>query len=126
MIAELYELYTLAELERDLALNSPQIDRILEAHREQPFDIVLVEQFITDFFFGIIHNINVPFIGFSTCALPPQYYNQINLPDMPSHVPFAFSSHSWVMSTYERTLNWLTVQLWKFFYKYIYTLSVVS
>lgn len=39
MHAELWELYNLAELERDLALNSPQIDRVLEIHREQPYDI---------------------------------------------------------------------------------------
>lgn len=78
---------------------------------------VLVEQFITEFFLGLIHKLNVPFIGFSTCALPPQYYDQINLPDMPSYVPFAFSDHSWDMNLYERTVNWLTVKSWKLLYK---------
>lgn len=124
MHAELLELYDLAELERDFALNSPQIDRILDVHHKQPFDIVLVEQFITEFYLGLIHKLNVPFIGFSTCALPPQYYDPINLPDLPSYVPFAFSAHSWIMNLYERTVNWLTVKSWKFLYKYFINLHI--
>lgn len=117
MHAELLELYYYAELERELALNSSAIDQILEAHREQPFDIVLMEQFITDFLMGLIYKLNVPFIGFSTCSLPSYYYNRINLPDFPSFVPFAFADHTWDMNFIERTVNWLTVKTWNLFFR---------
>lgn len=115
-----WELYKYAEFERDLALKSPHIDRILDAHQEQPFDIVLLEQFFIDFYLGIVHKMNVPFIGFSTCSLPQYYYDQISLPDVPSYVPFAFSEFSWDMNLYERTINWLTVKSFKQFFRYIY------
>lgn len=118
MTAELFELYNFAEMEREFALKSPAIDQILNAHREQPFDIILVEQFISDFYMGLIHKLNAPFIGFSTCSLPPYYYDQISLPAFPSYVPFAFSEFSWNMNLYERTVNWLSVKLWKFLFKY--------
>lgn len=118
MHAEMRELYNLAEIERDLALKSPRIDDILAMHREQPFDIVLTEQFISDFFLGLIHKLNVPFIGFSTCALPSYYYDQINLPDFPSFIPFGFSGFSWDMNFYDRTINWLIVKSTKLLYKY--------
>lgn len=113
----MYELYGVAEIERNCALKSPQIDRILEIHRNQPFDIVIVEQFITDFYLGLIHKLNVPFIGFSTCALPSYYYDHINLPDTPSHVPFGFSGFSWDMNLYERTINLLATKLEKWLYR---------
>lgn len=118
MYAEMWELYNLAEIERELALKSLQIDRILAIHREQPFDIVLAEQFIADFFLGLIYKLNIPFIGFSTCALPAYYYDQINLPDFPSYIPFAFSGFSWEMNFYERTINWIAVKSMKLLYKY--------
>lgn len=118
MHAELLEIYQYAEMERELALKSPAIDRILEGHHEQPFDIVLMEQFITDFYMGLIYKLNVPFIGFSTCSLPSYYYNQINLPDLPSIVPFAFSEFTWNMNLYERTVNWFTVKSWNLLFRY--------
>lgn len=117
MIREMNELYEVAEIERNFALKSPQIDRILDMHRQQPFDIVLVEQFITDFYLGLIHKLNVPFIGFSTCALPPYFYDHINLPDTPSHVPFAFSGFDWNMNLYERTINWIATKSVKLIYR---------
>lgn len=117
MHAELFGLYQFAEIERESVLKSPHIDSILAAHRQEPFDLVIVEQFITDVYMGLIHKLNVPFIGFSTCALPSYYYNYVNLPDTPSYVPFAFSSHSWDMNWYERTVNWFTTKSMKFVYK---------
>ncbi|XP_031623771.1 UDP-glucuronosyltransferase 2C1-like [Contarinia nasturtii] len=119
MHAEMKELYNLAEIERELALKSPRIDQILAMHRNQPFDIVLVEQFISDVFLGLIYKLNVPFIGFSTCALPSYYYDQINLPHFPAFIPFAFSGFSWDMNFYDRTINWLIVKSTKLIYKFI-------
>lgn len=116
--AEQLELYQYAEMERELALKSPVIDRILEAHQEQPFDIVLMEKFITDFFLGLVYKLDVPFIGFSTCSLPSYYYDRISLPEFPSYVPFAFSEFAGEMNLYERTINWLSSKSWKFFYRY--------
>lgn len=119
MHMEFIELYNLAEIEREAAFNSPHIDRILQQHHEEPFDIVLVELFLSDFMLGLIHKLNLPFIGFSTCALPQFYYDRIALPDFPSYVPFAFSEFSWRMNFYERTINWLTVKLQKALYRYL-------
>lgn len=118
MFREMIELYGIAEIERGFALKSSKIDQILEIHRKQPFDVVIVEQFISDFYLGLIHQLNgVPFIGFSTCALPSYFYDQINLPDIPSYVPFGFSGFSWEMDLYERTINWLTVKSMKLIYR---------
>lgn len=117
MHMELYELYNFAEMEREAALRSPYMDHILATHKEQPFDVVLVELFITDFMLGLIHQLNVPFIGFSTCALPSYYYDIINQPDIPSYIPFAFSGFSWDMNIYERTINWITTKSMKLLYR---------
>lgn len=116
---EFTELYNLAEIEREAALNSPHIDHILQQHKSNPFDLVLVELFLSDCMMGLIYKLNVPFIGFSTLALPSYYYDQIGLPDIPSSIPFAFSGFSWKMNFYERTINWLTVKLQKALYRYL-------
>lgn len=117
MQAEQLELYKYAEMERELALKSPAIDRILEAHHDQKFDIVLMEKFISDFYLGLVYKLNVPFIGFSTCSLPSYYYDEVDLPDLPSVVPFAFSEYTFEMNLYERTINWLVTKSWKLFYR---------
>lgn len=129
MHAELLELYEFAELERELVLKSSAIERILQAHQAEPFDIVLMEQFITDFFLGLVYKLNVPFIGFSTCSLPSYFYDRISLPDFPSYVPFAFSEFTWEMNLYERIVNWLTFKSYNLLYRllnHIHYLSYVS
>lgn len=117
MLVEFNELYGMAEEEREIALKSPHIDRILATHKEHPFNLVLVELFVTDFMLGLIHKMNVPFIGFVTCALPSYYYDIINLPDFPSYVPFGFSGFSWDMNFYERTINWIAGKSIKYLYR---------
>lgn len=120
-----HELYGIAEMERENALKSPQIDRILEAHREQPFDLVLYEQFITDFYLGLVYKLNVPFIGFSSCALPPYFYDVINQPDLPSFIPFVFGEFDWNMSLYQRIVNWFSVKAHKMLYRYLHLIHLI-
>lgn len=115
---EYRELYEFAELERTALLESPHIDRILAIHKAEPFDVVLVELFLADFIFGLVHQLNVPFIGFSTCALPPYYYDIVDQPDIPSYIPFAFSDHSWDMRPIVRAFNWLQTRTMKFLFRF--------
>lgn len=117
ILAEFYELYGLAEIECDVALNSPHIDQILNMHTKQPFDLVMTELFLSDCLLGLIHKLNAPFIGFSTCALPPYYYDQVSLPEFASYVPFAFGDLSYRMSWFDRIFNWFTVKSWKMLYR---------
>lgn len=114
---EYRELYEYADLERSAVLKSPHIDTILATHKVDPFDVVLVELFLADFMFGLIHQLGVPFIGFSTCALPPYYYDIVDQPDIPSYVPFAFSANSWDMGSLRRTINWVETKAMKYLFR---------
>lgn len=119
MHIEFLELYNLAEKERNAVLNSPHIDRILDEHDQNPFDVVLTELFLSDFALGLIFKLNVPFIGFSSCALPQFFYDRVSMPDVPAYIPFAFSGFSFKMNFSERIINWLTVKLQKFLFRFI-------
>lgn len=119
MHVEFLKLYNLAEKERNAVLNSPHIDRILNEHDRIPFDVVLTELFLSDFALGLIYKLNVPFIGFSSCALPQFFYDRVSMPDIPAYIPFAFSGFSFKMDFSERMMNWLTVNLQKFLFSII-------
>lgn len=101
------------------AINSPQLDQILEIHNQKSFDIVLVELFDTDCPLGIIHKLNVPHIGMSSCALFPWYYDRVNLPDVPSYNPSGFLDHANNMNVVQRAKNWLIFKTMKLLFRFI-------
>lgn len=105
MHIEFFELYNLAENERNTVLNSLHINRILDEHNQNLFDVVLTELFVSDFALGLIYKLNLPFIGFSSCALPQFFYDRVRMPDISAYIPFAFSGFSFKMDFSERIIN---------------------
>lgn len=100
-------------------LNSSLIDRILAEHDQNLFDFVLTELFLSDFALGLIYKLNVPFIGFSSGALPQFFYDRASILDMPTYISFAFSGFLFKMNFSERIINWLTVKLQKHLFSLI-------
>lgn len=116
---EFFELAGWADITCRDAINSPQLDEILELHKHRPFDVVLVEFFDTDCPLGIIHKLNVPHIGMSSCALFPWYYDRVNLPDIASYIPSGFLGHTHNMNVWQRAKNLLIVKTMKLLYRLI-------
>ena len=101
------------------ALNSPHVDKILQIHASQPFDLVVTEMFDTDCSLGIIHQLNVPYVGLSSCALFPWYYDRVNLPDIPSYIPSEFVGFPPDMGFFDRIMNWITTRTMKTLYRWV-------
>ncbi|XP_052892383.1 UDP-glucosyltransferase 2-like [Anopheles moucheti] len=116
---EFYELVVWGMESCKAALNSPAIDTILEAHRKDPFDLVIMEFFATDCMAGITWLMQVPLVGLSSCALMPWHYDRVGLPDTPSYIPSEFSTFSEEMYFWERVENWLVTRLVKNLYRIV-------
>lgn len=119
MYHEFYTLFELADVNCRDAYGSQHIDTILKMHRQQPFDIAMVEMFDTDCALGLVDVLNIPHIGLSSCAMFPWYYDRINLPDWPSYVPSGFLDHSHNMNWMERTKNWFIFKTMKMLFRII-------
>lgn len=102
-----------------VALNSPFIEEIFQMHKENPFDVVLVELFDTDCALGIVHLLNIPHIGVSSCAIIPWYLERSNIPDYPSYHPSAFLGYSHNMNLFQRLDNYVNVKLLKYLYRFV-------
>ncbi|XP_049281307.1 UDP-glucosyltransferase 2-like isoform X1 [Anopheles funestus] len=116
---EFYELVAWGMSSCEAALNSSAIDEILESHRKDPFDLVVMEFFATDCMAGINWLLQVPLVGLSSCALMPWHYDRVGLPDTPSYIPSEFSMFSEEMSFLERVENWLVTRLVKHLYRIV-------
>lgn len=72
------------ELTCQAALSSSIIDDILQTHKENPFDLVVTEIFDTECMLGVIHKMNVTYIGLTSCGLMPYHFDRVATPDTPS------------------------------------------
>lgn len=66
------------------ALSSSIIDDILQTHENNPFDLVVTEIFATECMLGVIHKMNVPYVGLTSCGLMPYHFDRVAMPDTPS------------------------------------------
>lgn len=114
---EYYELFDMGQACCRDAFKSPFIDQILELHAQEPFDIAVVEIFDTDCILGLVHKLNIPHVGISSCALFPWYFDRINTPELPSYVPSSMLGYHWDMNFFERSYNWFIMKLMKIFYR---------
>ncbi|XP_058453405.1 UDP-glucosyltransferase 2-like [Malaya genurostris] len=114
---EFYELARWGYETCTAALNSSAIDRIVEIHKSQPFDLIVTEFFSTDCMVGLSHVLRVPLVGLSSCALMPWHYDRVGLPDSPAYIPSEFSTFSERMSFWERFENWLVTRTVKLLYR---------
>lgn len=101
---------------RDI-FQSKQLDKVLELHAENPFDLVVTEFFDTDCMLGIIHVMNVPFVGISSCVLMPWHYDRVAVPDLPSYVASEFVGFSEQMTFPERFKSFVVTKAMKILYK---------
>lgn len=86
-------------------LNNGVMKKLLES--KEKYDLILMEMFVTDCYFGFIHHFKVPFVGLSSSGLLPwtsQFYAN---PLTPSYVPMIFLPHSDSMNFFERTENFI-------------------
>ncbi|XP_055637869.1 UDP-glycosyltransferase UGT5-like [Toxorhynchites rutilus septentrionalis] len=101
------------------ALDSPVIDRLLQLHANDPFDLLVTEFFATDCLLGLSHLMQIPFVGVSSCALMPWYYERVGLPDSPAYIPSEFSTFSERMSFWERFENWIVTRSVKLMFRVV-------
>lgn len=66
-------------------MNNRQVQELIasEAH----FDVVLVEQFVTDCGLAVAYKLNSPTLGITTHILMPWTYSRLGAPDNPGYVP---------------------------------------
>lgn len=83
------------------------VDKILERHTSQPYDLVIMEFFNTDCFMGVPYLLQVPVVGLSSCALMPWYYDRILLPDTPSFVQSEFIGFPEELNWQQRLVNFV-------------------
>lgn len=99
------------------ALNSTAIEKILKQGKEQPYDLIIVEQFNSDCMLGIAHMLKAPVIGLSSSNFMPWHYTKMGLPFEPSFEATLFS-HSSNLNTFKtRLTNWFTTAYMNYFYK---------
>lgn len=114
---EFFSLFYLGDIVCRDIYHSRQLDEVLRLHDVQPFDLVVTELFDTDCMLGVIHMMNVPYVGLSSCVLMPWLYDRVALPDLPSFVPSEFIGYSERMTFAQRFKSWLVTKSMKIMYK---------
>lgn len=101
-------------------LKSEALSNVLTIHKENPFDLVLIELFATDCPLGIASEMNLTTIGISPCALMPWHYTRFNLMDFPSFIPTENSPFATQMTFWERIVNFLTGKVMKILFRLLW------
>lgn len=114
---EFFSLFHLGDIVCRDIFQSKQLDKVLRLHAAQPFDLVVTELFDTDCLLGVIHVMNVPYVGLSSCVMMPWLYNRVAVPDLPSFVASEFVGFSEQMSFGERFKSWVITKSMKIMYK---------
>ncbi|XP_069681750.1 UDP-glycosyltransferase UGT5-like isoform X2 [Periplaneta americana] len=100
-IQDIMILREIGQLHCESILPLPQVQQL----RNQTFDLIITELFITDCFLGLVHGFNAPFIYFSSSVLLPWANERIGNPDSPSYIPNLFLPYSDRMNFVERLAN---------------------
>lgn len=116
---EMFELASWGNAACEGALGDSVIDRVLELHKTDPFDLVITEFFETDCMLGVIYKMQVPFIGLSSCALMPWHTDRIGTPGTPSHIASEFVGLTEEMSYYERFVSYTVTTSVKYLYRFL-------
>ncbi|GAB0100168.1 hypothetical protein DMENIID0001_161650 [Sergentomyia squamirostris] len=101
-------------------LASEALSTVLSLHRNTPFDLVLIEFFVTNCALGIAHEMNVTTaIGISPCALLPWHYDMLNLMNYPAFMPVENTAFGTKMTFFQRMENYLTGKVMTILYRQI-------
>ncbi|XP_055683646.1 UDP-glycosyltransferase UGT5-like [Lutzomyia longipalpis] len=98
-------------------LKSNALSSVLNIHRDNPFDLALIELFTTDCPLGIAAEMNLTTIGISPCALMPWHYTKLNLMDFPSFIPAEYTAFATKMTFWERMENFLIGKVMKILFR---------
>lgn len=74
----------------------------------EKFDLVLIENFNTNCFMGLVHKLNVPFIDISTHQPMPWAIHNLRLHNEASFIPMVLTSIPKPMNLFHRTMNTLS------------------
>ncbi|XP_014273693.1 UDP-glucosyltransferase 2 isoform X4 [Halyomorpha halys] len=95
-----------------LAQEYDEVHRIPEviALANGTYDLVLIEMFNTNLFYGIAYKTGAPMIGLSSCTMLPWTSDSMAVPSQTSYVPNNLGGRSYRMNFFERVLN--TIEFW--------------
>ncbi|KAF7270323.1 hypothetical protein GWI33_016722 [Rhynchophorus ferrugineus] len=94
-----------AELTCQSSLESNEFQAFLkEDHR---YDVILVELFNSNCFYGLISKLKAPFIGLSSCAMMAWHPQWFGSPSNPSYIPSIYMAHPVPMDFWQRVENTL-------------------
>ncbi|XP_037935861.1 UDP-glucosyltransferase 2 [Teleopsis dalmanni] len=120
---EYYLLHAEGQESCDKFYKSGYVDKILARHARVPYDLVIMENFNTDCYFGVPYLLQVPVVGVSSCALMPWYYDRIALPDIPSYVQSEFIGFPETLNWQQRLTNFIQAKglrtLYRFYTNYL-------
>lgn len=81
------------------------------------YDLILLEIFVDDCFFGFSHIFNAPVVALTSSIDLPWGSHRIGNPDNPSYIPTYFGEFGQDMTIYEKILNTLTLVYAKYRHK---------
>lgn len=84
-------------------LNNPVFQRFLASGAK--FDLIILDIFLSEAFYGLGHHFNAPMIGLSTFGASKWTTDLVGTPLFPSYVPHTFTGYSDRMSFFERLRN---------------------
>uniref|UniRef100_A0A1A9ZNZ7 UDP-glycosyltransferases domain-containing protein n=1 Tax=Glossina pallidipes TaxID=7398 RepID=A0A1A9ZNZ7_GLOPL len=94
------------------------VQRALDQHLIQPYDLVITEYFNTDCHLALPYLMNLPIVGFSSCLLMPWYYERLLMPDTPSYIQSEFIGYPEPLKWYQRTENFLQAKIFRLLYRF--------
>nr|AVT42226.1 UDP-glucuronosyltransferase 328B1 [Lissorhoptrus oryzophilus] len=103
----------LGDMTCEPGLQSKELQNFLK--EDNQFDVILVEFFNSNCFYGIINKFKAPFIGLSSCSMMAWHSQWFGSPDNPSYIPSIYMAHLPPMTFLERvenTLVHLAHKLW--------------
>lgn len=87
----------------DMVLNETNMKSLLNSKKE--FDVVIIEQFLSEALRGICYHLNTPCVVMSTVGSSRWTNQQMGNPGNPSYIPDLFLSLSSYMTFWERLYN---------------------
>lgn len=96
---------------------SGYIELVLKRHQQQPYDIVITENFNSDCQLAVPYLMDAPIVALSSCLLMPWYYERILLPDTPSYVQSEFIGFPTPLNWQERLTNFVQAKALSLLYR---------
>jgi len=101
----------------DPVLSYPEVKKIIQTR--EPFDLLIVESFVTDCFLGFAHALSIPkIIGVITSVPLPWSNDAFENPENPSYIPNWFTPYTGRMDFLERSINMLKLLITKLIHRY--------